>query len=439
MRRLRDNGAQCENILSRRSRQGGTRGAHGRRRAVKRASAGSGRTRCGACHARGQTRASAACPLRAAAHGWSDHNEDRGRNLAFADQYRMTGEVTTTVAMLVHRIFGFRRWLAPGRPEDSLPLTGRPPATSSLRATKGTAAAVSSAAAEAAALTDLVTAQTQHLRLVSIVVDGTMRYLFERVDGGGLGAGGGGVDRRTLDEFMAAVPASLTGSNGLAWKQVASTVSCRGVHVFGGAPRPACVCCLGRAAHAKQHGDVKAAISAGDYAAVVAASAAVAAAVTEPDQLPCSTLLPRPVDTGGWATVATTLENHYVTHVTWTVKAIAKCIVLDVYPQTPGGSEGHFRAALVDTLVAGLHATDGSRPAVVVWPAGTPAANNQTMAATAALAYDTVLVYIAFGDRRCLLLHLDTLAMRQRPLNVYPLLHHDQALCVRAGIEAADT
>jgi len=160
--------------------------------AAKRARAGSGRTRCGACHARGQKRASAACPLRAVAHGWSDHNEERGRDLACADQYRMTGEVTTTVAVSVNRFCGVRRRLVPGRPADSLPPTGRPPATSSLRAPKGTAAAFASAAAGAAALTELATAQKQHLRLISIVMDGTMQYLVELVDGGGLGAGGGG-------------------------------------------------------------------------------------------------------------------------------------------------------------------------------------------------------------------------------------------------------
>ena len=95
--------------------------------------------------------------------------------------------------------------------------------------------------------------------------------------------------------------------------------------------------------------------------------------------------------------------------------------------------------ALVDALVAGLHAADGSRPPVVDWPAGTPAADGQTTAAAAALAYDTVLVYTDGGGRRRSLLHLDTLVLRQRPLQVYPLLHYAQALCVRAGIEAADT
>ena len=61
------------------------------------------------------------------------------------------------------------------------------------------------------------------------------------------------------------------------------------------------------------------------------------------------------------------------------------------------------------------------------------------MAAAAALAYDTVLVYTDGGGRRRSLLHLDTVVLRQRPLQVYPLLHYAQALCVRAGIEAADT
>jgi len=60
--------------------------------------------------------------------------------------------------------------------------------------------------------------------------------------------------------------------------------------------------------------------------------------------------------------VATALENHYVTHVTSAVKAIAKCIVLDVYPQAPGGLDGQRRAALIAALVAGLQAADGTRP-----------------------------------------------------------------------------
>ena len=266
-----------------------------------------------------------------------------------------------------------------------------------------------------------------------------MRYLFERVDGGGLGAGGGGGSRRTLDEFMAAERASLTGSHGPPCKQVVSTVSCRGVHAFGDAPWRASVCCSGRRVNAKQLGDFKAATSAVDDTASVAASAAVTAAVTEPVQLPCSTLLPSPADTGGWASVATTFENHFVTRVMWAVKSIAKCIVLDVYPQTPGGSDGQPRAALVDALVAVLHAANGSRPPVVGWPAGTPAADGKTMAAAAALAYDTVLVYTGGSGRRRSLLHLDILALRQRPLHVYPLLHTSQALCVRAVIAAADT
>ena len=78
-------------------------------RAAKGAAAGSGRARCCACHARGHTRASAACPLRAVEHVWSDHNEDRGRDLACAEQYRMTGEVTTTVAVSIDRFFGVWR------------------------------------------------------------------------------------------------------------------------------------------------------------------------------------------------------------------------------------------------------------------------------------------------------------------------------------------
>jgi len=85
--------------------------------AAKGARAGSGRTKCSACHARSHTRASAACPLRAVAHGWSDHNEDRGRDLACAVQYRMTGEVTTTVAVSVDRFFGVWRRRLPGLPQ----------------------------------------------------------------------------------------------------------------------------------------------------------------------------------------------------------------------------------------------------------------------------------------------------------------------------------
>jgi len=221
-----------------------------------------------------------------------------------------------------------------------LPPTGRPPTTSSRRAPTGTADAVSNAAAGAAALTELATAQTKHLRLVAIVMDGTIRYLLERVDGGGGGqgaggggGGGGGHLRRTLEEFIAAVPVSLTSNHGLAWKQVASTVSCRGVHAFGGAPQRACVDCSGRGAHVKPRGDIKAAAQGdGDYSAFVTASAAVADAVTEPSQLPCSTLLAAPGDTSGWAAVATAFENHYVTHVTSAVKAIAKGIFQDLYP-----------------------------------------------------------------------------------------------------------
>jgi len=338
----------------------------------------------------------------------------------------------------VDRFFGIWRRRLPAPPADCPPPAGRPPTTSTHRKTEASAEAVTNAAAGAAALTELATAQTQHLRLVSIVMDGTMRFLVERFDGGGLGAGGGG-GRRILDEFMAAVPASLTGSHGLAWKQVASTVWCRGVHAFGGALRRACASCSGRGAHVKQRGDLKAATSDGDYTAFDAASAAVAAAVTEPQQLPCSTLLPSPADTGGWASVATTFETHYVTHATSAIKAIAKCIVLYVYPQTQGGSDGRPCAAPVDAHVAGLHAADGSRVPVVGWPAGTPAADGQTMAAAAALAYETVLVYMCGGGRRRSLLHLDTLALRQRPLHVYPLLHYAQALHVRAAIEAADT
>jgi len=353
----------------------------------------------------------------------------------------MTGEVTTTVAVSVDRFFGFWRRRLPRPPTDCAPPAGRPPTTSAHCKTEASVDAVTNAAAGAAALTELATAQTQHLRLVSVVMDGTMPYLLERVDGGfgGLGAGGGGGGRRTLDDFMAAVPASLTGSHELAWKHVASTVSCRGVHAFGGAPRRACASISGRGAHAKQRGDVKAATGDGDYTAFVAASAAVAAAVTEPEQLPCSTLLAAPGDTAGSATVATSFDNHYVTHVTSAVKVIAKCIVLAVYPQTPGGSDGHSHAALVDALVSGLHAADGSRPSMVGWPAGTPAADGQAMAAAATLAYDSVLVYTDGGGRRRSLLHLDTLALRKRPLHVYPLLHYSQALCVGSGIEAADT
>ena len=67
---------------------------------------------------------------------------------------------------------------------------------------------------------------------------------------------------------------------------------------------------------------------------------AVAAAAKKRQQLPCSTLLQSPADTAGWAPVATSSENHYVTHVTSTVKTIAKCIVVTVYPQAPGGSDG---------------------------------------------------------------------------------------------------
>jgi len=410
--------------------------------AAKGASAGSGRTRCGACHARGHTRASAACPLRAVTHGWSDHNEDRGRDLACADQYRMTGEVTTTVAVSVDRFFGVWRRRLPRPPTDCAPPAGRPPTTSTRRKTEASTEADTNAAAGAAALTELATAQTQHLRLVSIVMDGTMRYLLEGVDGGGggLGAGGDGGGRRTLDEFMAAVPASLTGSHGLAWKQVASTVSCRGVHAFDGAPRRACASCSGRRANVKPRGDVKAATGDGDYTAFVAASAAVAAAVTEPEQLPCSTLLPSPADTGGWANVATSFENHYVTHVTSAVKAIAKCIVHAVYPQAPGGLDGQRRAALIAVLVAGLQAADGTRPPSFKWPAGkVSAAHGAAMTTAATLAYDSVLVYTDGGGRRRSLLHLDTLALRQRPLHVYPLLQYAQALCVGVDIEAADT
>jgi len=254
-------------------------------------------------------------------------------------------------------------------------------------------------------------------------MDGRMWYLLERVDGGGLGASGGGGGRRTLDEFITAVPASLTGSHGLALQQVASTVSRRGVHAIGGARRQVCASCSGRGAHAKQSGDVKAATGDDEYTAFVAASAAVAEAVTEPEQLPCSTLLPSPADTGGWATVATSFESHFVTHVTQAVKAIAKCIVLAVYLQTPGASDGHPHAALVDALVSGPHAADGSRPPMIGWPEGTPAADGQAMVAAVTLAYDSVLVFTYGGGRRRLLLHPDTLALRQRPLHVYALLH----------------
>jgi len=143
---------------------------------------------------------------------------------------------------------------------------------------------------------ELATAHTKHLRLVSIVIDGTMRYLLECVDGGGGGqgaggggGGGGGHRRCTLDEFIVAVLESLTSSHGLVWKQVASTVSCRGVSAFGGAPRQTCVDCSGRGAHVKPHVDIKAAAQGnGDYSAFVAASAAMADAMTEPSQLPCS-------------------------------------------------------------------------------------------------------------------------------------------------------
>jgi len=261
------------------------------------------------------------------------------------------------------------------------------------------------------------------MRLVSIVMDGTMRYQLERVDGGGGGqgagkGGGGGGDgggggshrRRTLDEFIAAVPASLTSNHGLAWKQVASIVSCRGVGAFGGAPRQACVDFSGRGANVKPRGDIKAAAQGdGDYSAFVAASAAVADAVTEPEQLPCSTLLPSPGDTFGWATVATAFENHYVTHVTSAVKSIAKCIVLDVCTQAPGGLDGQRRAALIVALVAGLQAADGTRPPSFNGPAGkVSAADGAAKAAGATLAYDTVLVYAGGDGRRHCLLQLDT-------------------------------
>jgi len=228
---------------------------------------------------------------------------------------------------------------APGPPAGCPPPTGRPPTTSAHRETEASAEAVTNAAAGAAALTELASAQTQQLRLVSIVMRGTMRYLVERVDGDGQGAGGGG-GRRTLDEFMAAVPSPLTGSHGLSWKRVASTVSCRGVHAFGCAPRRACACCSGWGAHVKPRGHVKPATGDGDYTAFVAPSAAVAAAAKKRQQLPCSTLLQSPADTAGWAPVATSSENDYVTHVTSTVKTIAKCIVVTVYPQAPGGSDG---------------------------------------------------------------------------------------------------
>jgi len=299
----------------------------------------------------------------------------------------------------------------------------------------GTATAVANAAAGAAALTELATAQTQHLRLVSIVIDGTMRYLLERVDGGGRqyaggdggggdGGGGGGRRRRTLDEFIAAVPASLKSSHGLARKQVASTVSCDGVGAFGGARRQAFVDCSGKGAHFKPRGDIKAAAQGdGDYSVFVAAWVAVADAVTEPSQLPCSTLLASTGDTSGWATVATAFRNHYVTHVTSAVKAIAKCIVLDVYRQAPGGLDGQRRAALIAALVSGLHAADGTRPPSFKWPAGTVSADGAAMAAGATLAYDTVLIYTGGDGRRRCLLHLDSSTLRQRPLHVYPLLH----------------
>jgi len=391
-----------------------TKAAHAARgEAAKKAKgvkAGSGNKKCSACHARGHTRASAVCPMRAISHGWSSHNGDRGRDLGCADQHRMTGEVTTTASVSVDRFFGVERRLAPGWPADSLPPTGRPPTTSSLRAPTVTAAAVANAAAGAAALTKLATAQTKHPRLVSIVMDGTMRYLVERVDGGGTGAGGGGGGRSTLHEFMAAVPASLMGSHGPAWKQVASNVSCRGVHAFGGAPRRACVCCSGRVAHFKPRGDIKAAAQDdGDYSAFVAASAAVADAVTEPNQLPCSTLLQSPGDTSGWATVAMAFENYYVTHVTSVVKAIAKCIVHDVYPQAPGEHDGQRRVELIAALVAGLQAADGTRPPSFKWPAvKVSTADAASMAAGATLAYDTVLVYAGGDGRRRSLLQLNT-------------------------------
>jgi len=197
-----------------------TKAAHAARgeaaRAVKGAKAGSGNNKCSASHARGHTRASHVCPLRAVAHGWSGHNAVRGRDLRFVDQHRMTGEVTTTISVSVDRLFRVRRRLAPGRPANSLPPTGRPPTTSSRRPPTGTAAAVASTAAKAAALTELATAKTKHLRLVSIVMDGRIRYLLERVDGcgggkgaGGGGGGGGGHRRRTLDELIAAEPVGL--------------------------------------------------------------------------------------------------------------------------------------------------------------------------------------------------------------------------------------
>jgi len=128
--------------------------------AAKGAAAGSGRTRCIACHARSHTRASAACPLRAVAHGWSDHKKDRGRDLACADKYRMTGEVTTTVAVSVDRLLGVWRRRLPRPSADCPPPAGRPPTTSALRETEASAEAVTNAAAGAAALTELATAQT---------------------------------------------------------------------------------------------------------------------------------------------------------------------------------------------------------------------------------------------------------------------------------------
>jgi len=279
-------------------------------------------------------------------------------------------------------------------------------------------------------------------------MDGTMPYLLERVDGGGGeqgagkgGGGGGGHLWGTLDEFIAAVPASLPSNHGLAWKQVASTVSCRDVHAFGGAPRWACVDCSVRGAQVKPRGDIKAAAQGdGDYSAFVAASAAVAVAVTEPSQLPCSTPMAAPGDTSGWPTVATAFENHYVTHVTSAVKFITKCIVLYVYPQAPGGLDGQRRGALIAALVAGLQAADGTRPPSFKWPAGkVSASDGAAMAAGATLAYDTVLVYAGGDGRQRCLLQLDTSTLRQRSLHVYPLLRYAHLLCIRAGVEAADT
>jgi len=263
---------------------------------AKGSKAGSGNEKCSACHERGHTRVSAVWPLRAVAHGWSGHNEDRGRDLGCVDLHRMTTEVTTTVSVSVDLFFGVPRRLAPGRPADSLPPTGRPPTTSSLRAPTGTAAAVANAAAGAAALTSW----PRHRRSIcgSCPLSGKARcgtcssastvVVAGRVRGGG-GGGGRGHRRRTLDEFIEAAPASLTSNHGLAWKQVASTVSCRGVGAFRGAPRRVCVDCSGRGGHVKPRGDIKAAAQGdGDYSAFVAASAAVADAMTEPSQLPCS-------------------------------------------------------------------------------------------------------------------------------------------------------